>query len=68
MKNKNFYSVTLGQLVTIWVFGVIASFLLNIESSSDSNPNVLYFILAISIIFFLIFYTIGWKANKINQK
>lgn len=62
MKNKEFYSVTRGQLIIIWIFGVIGIMFSFISAEEESDP--FFGFLAIGILFFLFFYTIGWRANK----
>jgi len=69
MKNKKFYSVTLGQLITIWVFGLSAMFfsLIAASNAAEQDSSLFLFLLIIVILFFLIFYTIGWRANRKNM-
>lgn len=66
MENKNFYSTTKGQLITIWVFGIIGSFFC-ISIASEGGDDF-FGLLGIGLLFFIFFYTIGWKANKKNGK
>jgi len=62
MENKKFYSVTKGQLITIWVFGLIGA-IFSIITASEGEDSFFGF-LGIGLLFFMFFYTIGWKANK----
>jgi len=61
---KNFYSIEKGQLIVMWVFGLIGS-IISLAGGSD-NESPLLILLSLIIIFFLFFYTIGWK--KQNKK
>lgn len=59
---KNFYNISKGQLITIWVFGIIGwLYVLLVGQESGSAAPIFLFVL---IPFFLVFYTIGWKNNK----
>ena len=57
------YKITKGQLISIWVFGVIAFFVAAVEADSyDSSGWAAVFLVLIPA--FLVFYTIGWKSHK----
>jgi hypothetical protein len=61
------YNITRGQLITLWIFGIIF-FLYSIGVQSESNPPSWPIFLIIGIPGFLIYYTIGWrKYRKENQ-
>ncbi len=60
--NKKFYSISLGQLITMWFFGIIGTFI-SFGMALDGE-NSFFIILVIGIPFFLVFYTIGWKGNR----
>ncbi len=62
MENKNFYSITKGQLVITLIFGVIGALFSFISTSEEGDP--FFGLLGIGILFFIFFYTIGWRANK----
>ncbi len=62
MENKNFYSITKGQLVITLIFGVIGALFSFISASEERDP--FFGLLGIDILFFIFFYTIGWRANK----
>lgn len=57
------YNITRGQLITIWVFGLIATFasLAELDSYDPSGWATIFLIL---IPFALVFYTIGWRFHK----
>lgn len=57
------YNVTRGQLITIWVFGVIATFISLVELDSY-DPSGWATVFLILIPFTLIFYSIGWKSYR----
>lgn len=59
-----FYNITIGQLIVVWVVGIIisASFFLN--TGGYGGNDTLYFITSIGVLGGLIFYTIGWKNRK----
>lgn len=60
MEKSNFYDVTKLQLVTMWLFGAIL-FLVSINAAENDS---LFALIGVLIPFFLIFYTLGWKANR----
>jgi hypothetical protein len=55
---KNLYNVSVGQLITIWVFGIFA-WMYALDGYGSSAKFLFVF-----IPFVLIFYTIGWKNNR----
>lgn len=55
---KNIYKITKGQLISLWVFGVIG-WLYTLDSYSDLSGFLSIFIPAI-----LVFYTIGWRYQN----
>lgn len=59
---KNIYKITKGQLISLWVFGVIA-WIYEIDSYSDISK-----FLTISIPAILVFYTLGWKSFNKKEK
>ncbi len=64
----NIYKITKGQLITLWVFGILFWFWAIDQSDSYySNYNFISSALVFLIPFGLIFYTIGWKnANAFD--
>ncbi len=65
MINKEFYSTTKAQLITIWVFGLIGALFSLITAEEEGDP--FFGFLVIGILFFIFFYTLGWKANRKNN-
>tara|TARA_Y100000310_G_C20380943_1_gene668071 strand:- start:32 stop:220 length:189 start_codon:yes stop_codon:yes gene_type:complete len=61
---KKIYNISIGQLITMWVFGGIGWFFSAIWA--DGGPAISFFLI-ILIPFFLIFYTIGWLNNRNKQ-
>jgi len=59
------YNVTKGQLITIWVFGLIATFVALVELDSY-NPSGWATVFLILIPATLVFYTIGWRVYEKN--
>lgn len=55
---KNIYKITKGQLISLWVFGIIA-WVYAVDSYSDFSGFLSILIPAI-----LVFYTIGWRSNR----
>lgn len=55
---KNIYKITKGQLISLWVFGVIG-WIFTLDSYSDSSGFLSILIPAI-----LVFYTIGWRSQN----
>lgn len=62
MQNKNFYSITKGQLVVMWVFGIIGALFSIVSADEGGDP--IFGLLGLGILFFVFFYTIGWRTNK----
>jgi hypothetical protein len=64
MNNKKIYSIEKGQLIALWVFGLLG-FLFTLSPALDYGSGVaLFFMLFIP--FVLVFYTIGWKKYNKN--
>jgi succinate dehydrogenase hydrophobic anchor subunit len=57
---KNIYKITRGQLISIWIFGIIGFF----ASLDQSDYSSFATFLSILIPAVLIFYTIGWRHNN----
>lgn len=57
---KNLYKITKGQLITIWIFGLIGF----ITSSEQADYSSFATFISISIPAVLIFYTLGWRHNN----
>ena len=58
-----FYNITKGQMITVWAFG----FSLSISGNESGDKYITFF--AIPILFFIVFYSIGWinyQKNKSN--
>ena len=60
------YNISMGQLITLWVFGAASTFLafLAVFGFLDSESVLSVFLSAFLVLFIpflLIFYTIGWK-------
>lgn len=52
---KGIYSITKGQLITLWIFGAVSLFYA-FDASSGFYVSL--------ILLALIFYTIGWRNNR----
>jgi len=52
---KNLYNITVGQLITLWVFGGLVAFW--------AFDNESFYLLTLIAPLALIFYTIGWRAK-----
>ncbi len=63
---SKFYRTTRGQLITIWVFGLPLSTGCFIISGFEGN--LLLFVASLFILFFLIFYTLGWIHQRKGGK
>ena len=62
---KNVYKITKGQLISIWIFGVIGSFV----SIGEAEYSGFATFISVLIPALLIFYTIGWCSfNKIKRE
>lgn len=60
------YNITVGQLIILWIIGVLGAFWLFMSSSDWGSENNFYY--SIVVIFALIFYSIGWKNRKKEDK
>ena len=60
---KSVYSISRGQFVTLWVFGLIGWFWA-MDKSDYYSYNFSYEFLLWAIPLLLIFYSIGWRNNK----
>lgn len=60
---KNIYKITKGQLITIWIFGIIG-FFIALEQAEYSGFATFLVILIPAL---LIFYTIGWNVSNENK-
>lgn len=62
---KNIYKITKGQLIVIWVFGLLGFF----SAFSEADYSGFASFLAILIPALLLFYTIGWRSfNIVKEK
>ena len=63
---KSFYQTTKGQVIAMWVFGLIAVFAIPqaySNTTTDANGGVIWLFILL-VMFFLVFYIIGWRNNK----
>jgi hypothetical protein len=60
---KRIYDISKGQIITVWLFGIIA-WLWALDDASSWDSSGLGSFLSILIPFLLIFYTIGWRKEK----
>ena len=58
---RGIYSITKGQLITLWFFGTIGWLFAGLVLLNEIISALLYIFL---IPFILIFYTIGWRNSK----
>lgn len=65
---RSIYNITKGQLITLWVFGIIGWIWALLEKSNYyyNDPGYLGFLLWF-IPLVLVFYTIGWKNHRKNE-
>ena len=63
---KSFYNISVGQLITLWIFGVIAWFFALAPAIDDSEPLAVLFFAGIPC--FLIFYNIGWNNYRKHNR
>lgn len=61
---KNFYKITKGQLITLWIFGTIFIFGDLVYVLDQYSPSGFSIFLLLLIPAMLIFYTIGWKSHN----
>ena len=64
---KNLYNISRGQLITLWIFGVIGWLWALEKATSGYSDSTLAEVLAWIIPLVLIFYTLGWRNNKKKQ-
>lgn len=63
---KHFYSISKAQLITLWVFGAIATFW-SFEKASYAHYTANYSfpeLVSWFIPLALFFYTLGWRGNE----
>lgn len=61
---NNFYKITKGQLITLWVFGIIfilGDLIYVLDQYSPSGFSIFLLLLIPAV---LIFYTVGWKSHN----
>ena len=60
------YNITRGQLIAIWIFGLIAAFvaLVDLDSYDSSGWSTVLLVLIPAA---LVFYSIGWRAHRKNH-
>lgn len=58
------YKISLGQLITMWVFGLIVIFFLYANAITSDGGGGFQGVLLLVIFFFLVFYSIGWKNKR----
>ena len=64
------YNITKGQLISLWVFAIIAFYwgLMTADDYTYTSCNSVicefFAILAIAFLPFMIFYTIGWRNRR----
>ncbi len=65
LMNK-FYNTTVGQLVTMWIFGLLGLVVIWGLAMDLTNTfgSLVSGVLILAILFFLVFYTIGWTNNR----
>lgn len=64
----NFYKITKGQLITLWVFGIIfilGDLMYVLDQCSPSGFSIFLLLLIPAV---LIFYTVGWKSHNPKVK
>ena len=59
---NNIYKISKGQLITLWVFGIIG-WLISLDESDNGSGLATFFVWAIP--FFLIFYSVKTIAGSI---
>jgi len=59
---QKIYNITIGQFITIWIFGLIGWFF-TLAPAFDYGSGLAFF-LVIFIPFALVFYTIGWRNYR----
>lgn len=61
------YNITRGQLITLWIFGIVF-WVVSFFSASDTDSKSFWVFLFFLIPGALIFYTIGWRNEKKSKK
>ena len=64
---KNVYSITKGQLIIAWIFGIILAFAVQ-DCGYNTSCGAIENAVSVITIFVLIFYTFGWRNNKKKGK
>ncbi len=64
------YNITKGQLISLWIFGILM-FFFSLDGLNSYSPNVINYVGVFLVPAVLVFYTIGWrnlkKGNKIDK-
>lgn len=58
---ENFYDITKGQLITLWVFAVVSALYASSAGEVSDRP---WDLVGTAIFFGAIFYTLGWRNNR----
>ncbi len=65
---KNIYNITKWQLISMWIFGILAVFLLIAAEMDQQLNHTFVFLFFVGVPFFLVFYTIGWRKEHCKCK
>jgi hypothetical protein len=59
------YRITKSQIVTLWVFFYSIAMIMFFDMAKHGGAaNLFLELLCVSMLFFLIFYTIGWRNHR----
>jgi len=61
------YNITRGQLIVVWIAGIIV-WLRELAASTEWYGTPIDSVLALTIPFILLFYTLGWRVHNIHRK
>ena len=62
MNGNEFYNISKAQLISSWIFGLAgAIFCLGVAASGNDQ---VFGLVGIGLLFFLVFYSIGWRENR----
>jgi len=62
------YNITKGQLITIWIIGIVLSFYELFHGLSIEEHGGFHITLFLVIPLLLIFYSLGWKSRNMHKK
>lgn len=64
---NNFYNITRGQLIAIWVFGIPMAYFIPLLLDINGGSPLFGGLILFGFPFLIIFYTLGWRNRGGNK-